>query len=299
MPPSEIYSSHVEGGQPQEHSFKTSIQNGHNNSRNGFRTKSDFVSIQDPHDLVCIGLGPASLAIGVALEDFLEQSNTHGSARPKVAFIERQANFNWHAGMQIPGAKMQISYIKDFATLRNPRSKFTFVNYLHTMGRLERFTNLGTFLPSRAEYQGYMQWCANSFKDQVSYGHEVVDVSPVQSPVSGKVEYFLLTSRNVKTGKTTTLYSKKVVIAVGGRPNIPPAFAQAFSTSPKIIHSSRYMEDIHRIVRSDQGTPRIAVVGGGQSAAEIFSDLQTRFPNAKTTLILRNGALKPSDDSPL
>ena len=101
-------------------------------------------------DLICIGFGPASLAIAVALHDALENGNPVLSTRtPKIRFLERQRQFAWHAGMLLPGTKMQITFVKDLATLRNPRSEFTFLNYLHRKGRLAVFTNLGTFLQQR------------------------------------------------------------------------------------------------------------------------------------------------------
>ena len=56
-------------------------------------------------DLVCIGFGPASLAIAVALHDLSVPAN--------VIFLERQSRFAWHAGMLLPGARMQISFLKD------------------------------------------------------------------------------------------------------------------------------------------------------------------------------------------
>ena len=85
------------------------------------------------HDLICVGFGPASLAIAVALYDALESKDPMlRSHDPKVRFLERQEKFAWHAGMLLPRSKMQISFIKDLATLRNPRSRFTFLNYLHT-----------------------------------------------------------------------------------------------------------------------------------------------------------------------
>jgi L-ornithine N5-oxygenase len=40
------------------------------------------------------------------------------------------------------------------------------------------------------------------------------------------------------------------------------------------------------------------VVGAGQSAAEIFNNVQTLYPNARTWLVVRSEFLKPSDDSP-
>jgi L-ornithine N5-oxygenase len=77
--------------------------------------------------------------------------------QPKVLFMERQSQFAWHAGMQLPGAKMQISSLKDLATPSEPRSRFTFLNYLFEKGRLNQFINLGTLLPTRAEYEDYLR----------------------------------------------------------------------------------------------------------------------------------------------
>jgi L-ornithine N5-oxygenase len=42
----------------------------------------------------------------------------------------------------------------------------------------------------------------------------------------------------------------------------------------------------------------IAIIGGGQSAAEAFIDLNDSFPSVQVDMILRGSALKPADDSP-
>ena len=55
----------------------------------------------------------------------------------------------WQRGMLLPWAQSQVSFLKDLVTLRNPRSRFSFVNYLHAMGRLDDFVNLGSFTPYR------------------------------------------------------------------------------------------------------------------------------------------------------
>ncbi|MDU2921195.1 SidA/IucD/PvdA family monooxygenase, partial [Bradyrhizobium sp.] len=44
--------------------------------------------------------------------------------------------------------------------------------------------------------------------------------------------------------------------------------------------------------------PRVAVIGGGQSAAEVTLDLSERNPNVRIDLVFRGHALKPSDSSP-
>jgi L-ornithine N5-oxygenase len=254
------------------------------------------------HDLICVGFGPASLAIGVALHDALDGTDPSlqdipglQARRPKVAFLEKQSQFAWHAGMLLPGAKMQITFMKDMATMRNPRSEFTFINYLHQKGRLVEFANLNTFLPARVEYEDYMSWCAAWFEDVVSYNQEVAKVMPEKS-ASGEITSFTVVSRNNRTGQTETRRTRHVVIASGGRPNIPAPFP---TSHPKVIHSSKF-QYISKQLFSDHAAPyNVAVVGNGQSAAEIFDFLHANYPNSRTRLLIKGGALRPSDDSPL
>lgn len=258
---------------------------------------------EELHDLICVGFGPASLAIAVALHDMLTLTATEGGLprvpckQPRVAFLERQSQFAWHAGMLLPGATMQISFIKDLATLRNPKSEFTFLNYLHHRGRLVHFSNLGTFLPLRLEYEDYMRWCASWFNDVVSYDQEVLDVTPEMSSVGeAKAKSFVVRSKNKLTGKIHSFRTRHVVIAVGGRPEIPKSLPQ---NDPRIIHSSNYARVVPMLLKQKEQLFRVAVVGSGQSAAEIFNDLHSSYPHAKTTLLIRGSALRPSDDSPL
>lgn len=258
---------------------------------------------EELHDLICVGFGPASLAIAVALHDLLTPTATEGALPkiqrkpPKVAFLERQSQFAWHAGMLLPGATMQISFIKDLATLRNPKSEFTFLNYLHHRRRLVHFSNLGTFLPLRLEYEDYMRWCASWFNDVVSYDQEVLDVTPETSSIEdARANSFVVRSKNQRTGDITSFHARHVVIAVGGRPEIPKSLPQ---DHPRIIHSSNYARVVPMLLKQKDRPFHIAVVGSGQSAAEIFNDLHSSYPNAKTTMFIRGSALRPSDDSPL
>jgi L-ornithine N5-oxygenase len=251
----------------------------------------------DVYDLICVGFGPASLAIAIALHDALDprlSGQPPAAKQPKVCFLEKQEAFQWHAGMLLPGSKMQISFIKDLATVREPRSDFTFLNYLKAQGRLLSFSNLGTFLPSRLEFEDYMRWCAARFENVVAYGQEVQEVvSGAES--SGLVDSFLVRSRDQASGRVSTRRARHVVIAVGGKPKLPPDFPR----TARIMHSSAYCTALPGLLKNQSSPYHIAVLGGGQSAAEIFHDLSQRYPNAKTTLILKDSALRPSDDSPL
>lgn len=190
---------------------------------------------------------------------------------------------------------MQITFMKDLATLRDPRSQYTFVNYLHRNNRLVSFMNLGTFLPLREEYEDYMRWCAESFRGVVDYDTEVVDILPEKS-ASGKIGSFNVAARNVQSGRVENRRAKHVIIAAGGKPHIPRGFPRYH---PSVIPSAYYVPRISSEFKKHDAAYRFAVVGAGQSAAEIFNDLQTRYPNCKSKLIIRGDALRPSDDSPL
>ncbi|KAI1848851.1 hypothetical protein JX266_005279 [Neoarthrinium moseri] len=251
---------------------------------------------EEVYDLVCVGFGPASLAIAVALHDAIENGKLSKSRAPKVLFLEKQPQFAWHAGMLLPGAKMQISFIKDMATLRDPRSHFTFLNFLHQRNRLIDFTNLSTFLPARSEYEEYLRWCANHFGDVIHYGQEAVAVSPVPTTQGGNpVSQFTVTSRNIKTSGLSKFRAKNVLLAIGGQPSIPKSLP---ANHPRVIHSSQYAHLVPKILSKRDASYRVAVIGGGQSAAEIFNNVQTLYPNSRTYLVMRGEFLKPSDDSP-
>ena len=254
---------------------------------------SNGASAEDPqhtaYDLVCVGFGPASLDIDFAIHD----KNTQA----RVLYLERQREFRWHGGMLLSDARMQISFLKDLATLRDPRSHFTFLNYLKAKKRLVAFTNLSTFLPLRVEYNDYLTWCASHFDQDVCYGEETLDISP-RTSATGRVESWKVRSKNVDTDVETTVTARHVVIAVGGKPKIPTALADPSPESP-IIHSSSYSTVISKILASNRSKRRVAVIGGGQSAAEIFNNLQTRFDNVEVYLYTGDSALRPSDDSPL
>lgn len=99
-----------------------------------------------------------------------------------------------------------------------------------------------------------------------------------------------------------------IILAPGGSPRVP-TFIQPLVKRPHVIHSSAYATSINNVLamvyEGAQSKPlRLAVIGSGQSAAEVTMDLRERlssFPSATRhhiDLLIRKGALKPSDDSP-
>lgn len=272
--------------------------NGHSITRSA--NKSQYLPASDAgtdYDLICVGFGPASLSVGVALHDAIASGRNlrPDGAPPKILFVEKQARFAWHAGMLLPGAKMQISFVKDLATLRDPRSEFTFLNYLHRQNRLVDFTNLGTFLPARVEYEDYLRWCSSFFSHLVQFNEEVVSISADKAQKDA-VKSFTVQSLNCKTGQTQTYSGRNVLLATGGKPSFPKSFPLKHT---QIIHSSQYAHMVPRILSNRNAPYRVVVVGAGQSAAEIFNNIHHLYPNSQAWLVMRQEFLKPSDDSPL
>ncbi|MFM9272162.1 lysine N(6)-hydroxylase/L-ornithine N(5)-oxygenase family protein [Halomonas elongata] len=236
------------------------------------------------HDLIGIGFGPSNIALAIALEEL-----GHAGQQRDAFFIERQPAFAWHPHMLLDNTHMQISFLKDLVTPRNPGSRYSFLNYLHEKGRLQDFINLQTFFPSRHEFNDYLSWTASHFDDRCAYGEEVFEVIPEMQ--GEEVAYLRVRSRDQDQVVHERL-TRSLVVGVGGAPNIPSCFT-GLKPDPRVFHSSHYLKELAR-----QDSPKkIAVVGAGQSAAEIFLDLHGRA-GTEVDLITRAWAFKPSDDSP-
>ncbi|KMO41476.1 lysine N(6)-hydroxylase/L-ornithine N(5)-oxygenase family protein [Methylobacterium aquaticum] len=240
------------------------------------------------HDVIGIGFGPSNLALAIALDEASRQG-----AGLDALFVERQPRFTWHGGMLLPGSDMQISFLKDLVSLRDPTSPLTFINYLHKKGRLEHFANCRTFYPSRIEFNDYLGWVAGHFADRCAYGETIVAVEPDRYDLP--VRSLRVISRT-ESGREVLRRTRNIVVAVGGMPHVPAVFA-TLGDHPRLIHSSRYLDRIGAPGLAQDGA-RIAVIGGGQSAVEITVDLHDRFPGAAIDLVFRGHALKPSDSSP-
>lgn len=242
-------------------------------------------------DVLGIGFGPSNVAIATAFEEML------GENAISYCFVEKQKQFKWHGGMLLDGTRMQISCFKDLAMMRNPSSKFTFVNYLNEQGRLSDFVNLKTFYPTRIEFNDYLNWVADHFDHCVDYDQEVVAVTAVED--DDNVKLLVVTSKDSQ-GNETKRYARNLIVSVGGRPCLPEHFQGL--NSERISHSSGYkywQRDALFDTETNQApAPRIAVVGAGQSAAEIFIDLTNQYPDGQVELLGRGCAIRPSDSSP-
>src|ERR1022692_1289778 len=123
-------------------------------------------------ELLAIGAGPSNLGLAVALEELAPELAENS------LIIERSQTIEWQHGMLLPWAKSQVSFLKDLVTLRNPRSRFSFLGHLHATGRLVDFINMGSFLPYRVEISEYLDWVARSLtRVTLELGRECVSVT--------------------------------------------------------------------------------------------------------------------------
>jgi L-ornithine N5-oxygenase len=236
----------------------------------------------DAVDVAGIGFGPSNLSLAIALH---EQPGT--SAR----FFERQAEFGWHRGMLLDDATMQVSFLKDLVTMRDPASDFSFVSYLTDRGRLADFINRKTLFPLRIEFHDYLSWAAGRVDDLVSYGSEVVDVRPVDE--DGELVAFDVVARG-PGGGTVVTRARTVVVGCGLTPVVPAGV----TCSDRVWHTSELLGRVAEVEASDRAPTRFAVVGAGQSAAEAVDHLYKRFPDAEVCSVFSRFGYSPADDSP-
>lgn len=243
---------------------------------------------QEVLDVVGVGFGPSNLGLAIAIA---EHNATAGQQRPIAArFVERQPRFGWHRGMLIDDATMQVSFLKDLVTLRNPQSPFTFLAYLHDKGRLVDFINFGSAYPTRLEFHDYLEWAAARLDGGISYGTEVVEVVPLRDADTEAVELLEVVCKHAD-GTVERLRTRNVVLATGLTPTLPPGA----ETSGRVWHARDLMTNLPEFDGTDP--KRLAVVGAGQSAAETVDLLHRRFPGAEVCAVFARYGFSPADDS--
>jgi len=241
-------------------------------------------------DLLGLGFGPANLALGVAIEE-----SKLGVAGFRARFLEQQPTFAWHSDMLLADAELQISFFKDLVSLRNPCSRFTFLNYLREHGRLQRFANLRSLYPTRIEFNDYFRWAAEQLREQVQYGVRVVGLEPVRDRHSGIVRSLRVLTESVTDGRSSELHANNVVLGMGAQPSLPEGVD--LRTHPAAFHASQFLRRMQAQFPDRNQAIRIVVVGSGQSAAEIVTHVLENYENAEVVAIMRRMAYRQSDES--
>ncbi|TYK43425.1 lysine N(6)-hydroxylase/L-ornithine N(5)-oxygenase family protein [Actinomadura decatromicini] len=233
------------------------------------------------HDVVGIGFGPSNLALAVALDEARGGGDGGGA---DAVFFEKQPAFGWHRGMLIDGATMQVHFLKDLVTMRNPASPYSFLAYLHARGRLVDFVNHKTMFPTRLEFHDYLEWTAAAFEDRVRYRSEVVALRPHDDDL---LEVVVRRDDELETHLT-----RNAVIGAGLEPVLP----EGIRPGERIWHTEDLLTRLGE--RPGERPRRFVVVGAGQSAAEAVEYLHRTFADAEVCAVFARYGYSPADDSP-
>lgn len=229
------------------------------------------------YDVVGIGFGPSNLSLAIALSEHPVDFT--------YAFLERSSSTSWHQGMLLPGARMQVAFLKDLATFRNPTSRYSFVSYLYDSGRLAQFVNDCDFFPSRKDFHTYLEWAETDFADHVQRTTEVTDIA-----VEGDLAQIRV--KRLDDGfAPEQIRARNVVISTGLVPRMPDGVFVGRS----IWHSAQFLHQL-----STYGSPvrRVGVIGGGQSAAEIVRHLYDELSDAQIYAIVPTFGYSVADGTP-
>ncbi len=222
-------------------------------------------------DILGIGIGPSNLSLAALLNPLSQLTSL---------FLDKEKSFHWHRGMQLPCAQMQVSYLKDLVTLIDPQNPFSFLAFLVSQRRLYQFINANFQQVSRAEFNQYYHWACSQLSAKLHFNEEVKEVKICKQQFQVRTQH--------KKLSTTHL-----VLGTGLLPYLPSCAKNNMGETA--LHSSDFINK-----KLNTTNKRIAVIGGGQSSAEIILHLlsnQQQLPQ-EIYWISSRGNFLPLDSSP-
>jgi L-ornithine N5-monooxygenase len=232
----------------------------------------------DVYDVVGVGFGPANIALAIALEESVFEG--------RVLFLERQPSALWLPNMVLPGSDIQNHPCRDLVTPRNPRSRYTFLNFLHEHGLLFEHLNLGIEFPLRREYGQYILWASSFFSDRVRYNCNVSRLARCEMQGQQLFE--------VETSTGEYIFARSLVVAPGRTPHIPAICAPHLG--PQVFHLTEYLSRLESLEKA-RSPKHVCVVGGSQSALEIMLHLSERDPQLRISNVMRGYGYRLKDTS--
>jgi lysine N6-hydroxylase len=234
-------------------------------------------STRPVHDVVGIGIGPFNLGLA-CLSAPLDDVD--------AVFLDAADGFAWHHGMMLDDATIQVPFLADLVTMADPTSPFSFLAWLKETGRLYPFYIREDFHPLRREYDAYCRWAADQL-DTLRWGRRVVAVEHDE-----RTDLFTV---HADTDHGPETYrARHVVLGIGTEPSVPDALR---GLDGPVVHSAEYLPNREAL----RGAASVAVVGSGQSAAEVYRDLleDVRQRGARLDWITRSPRFFPMEDTKL
>jgi L-ornithine N5-oxygenase len=188
---------------------------------------------------------------------------------------------------------MESPFMYDLATLRNPRTAFSYVNYLLARKRLVEFANSDRLNPLRAEFEDYMKWCAEQFNDEVRYGSKVIDVAP-------ELEADVVKGWNVAVkdskGNTHVVRTRSIVAPSPIRTTgvtAQPLPTVDFLAGQRIISLDDYPARRNELRGANEPRLNVSLIGSGQKTTEILDDLLSCPRLGNITVVTEDESLAP------
>lgn len=221
-------------------------------------------------DLVGVGLGPSNLSLAALLS---------GEPDLSTVFIDGKGAFDWHPGLMLPDAQMQVHFLKDLVTPVDPTNPHSFLAFLVESKRLYRLLVTGRSKVPRREFEQYCAWVADR-------------LAGLRFGVSAENIEWDGTAFVVHT-TDGPLRARNVAVGAGLTPRLPEC---AVGHDPeRVFHANQLL-----CRPRDFAGKRVAVIGGGQSGAEVVRHLLTSETQRPQKIVwgTRRSNLLPLDDSP-
>ncbi|MBV7299912.1 lysine N(6)-hydroxylase/L-ornithine N(5)-oxygenase family protein [Enterovibrio paralichthyis] len=220
-------------------------------------------------DLAGIGAGPFNLSVAALLQQAPAISSR---------FFESRESVTWHPGMLLDDTHMQTMFLKDLVTPVSPQNPYSFLAYLVEKKRIYRFLSAELSCISRMEFSDYLRWASEKLPN-IAFSTRV-----------DKIEY-AAGLFHIHTDKGTTL-ARNLCLGTGKSPLVPDCAKSHIGE--RVFHAAEIA-----LRERDFAGKRVAIVGGGQSGADIFLNALrgTWGKPAKLDWVSRRPNYQPLDEA--
>ena len=220
-------------------------------------------------DLAGVGIGPANLSLAALVSRVPEL---------RTRFVDVRPEFNWHPGLMLPNSTINVSFLKDLVTLADPTHPLSFLSFLHSTRDIYSFINAELGSVSRREFNEYLRWACEHL-ESLQWSTAVERIVHEDGAFTMHTDHGALRTRHV-------------VLGTGLRRFVPPCVTPHLGSD--VFHAAEFMLRAPRL----EGK-RVAVIGGGQTGAEMVLGLLERAEDrpAQVIWVSRRKNFEPLDAS--
>lgn len=206
-------------------------------------------------DLFGVGIGPFNLSIAALCQ---------GIGSLNAGFADAHKSMTWHPGLLLSEARMQTSPLKDMVTAVEPTNPLSFLSYLVSKRKIYAYMAAQMDTISRIEFADYLAWVAGKV-DNLMFDN------PVDTIEFAGDKFLIHSQRGLFS-------SQHICLGTGKVPHLPECVKTHMGDS--CIHASRLA-----LQPRDYRGKTVAVVGGGQTGADVFLNLLQRQWGEPTRVI--------------